>query len=62
LAILRRKNGREETLERKFWGVGNESWGFGGIMTADYYSDCIAITPPIAAITATIVFTALPAV
>ena len=35
----RRKNGREEPWKVKFWGVGNEAWGCGGHMTADYYSD-----------------------
>lgn len=39
MADLRRKNGREEPWEVKFWGVGNEAWGCGGNMTADYYSD-----------------------
>jgi alpha-N-arabinofuranosidase len=39
MANLRRKNGREEPWKVKFWGVGNESWGCGGRMTADYYSD-----------------------
>jgi alpha-N-arabinofuranosidase len=39
MANLRRKNGREEPWKVKFWGVGNESWGCGGNMTPDYYSD-----------------------
>lgn len=36
---LRKKNGREEPWNVKFWAVGNESWGCGGHMTPDYYSD-----------------------
>ncbi len=35
----RRENGREEPWKVKFWGVGNEAWGCGGNMTADYYAD-----------------------
>jgi len=35
----RRKNGRQEPWKVKFWGVGNESWGCGGNMTVDYYTD-----------------------
>lgn len=36
---LRKENGRNEPWRVKFWGVGNESWGCGGDMTADYYAD-----------------------
>jgi alpha-N-arabinofuranosidase len=39
MANLRRKNGREKAWNVKFWGVGNENWGCGGNMTADFYSD-----------------------
>jgi len=39
LANLRRKNGQDEAWEVKFWGIGNESWGCGGNMQADYYAD-----------------------
>ena len=39
MANLRRQNGREKPWKVKFWGVGNESWGCGGRMTPDYYSD-----------------------
>lgn len=39
MADLRRKNGREKPWQVKFWGVGNEAWGCGGNMTAEYYSD-----------------------
>ncbi len=38
MADLRKKNGREEPWHVKFWGIGNESWGCGGNMTAEYYS------------------------
>jgi len=36
---LRKKNGREKPWNVKFWGIGNESWGCGGDMTPEYYSD-----------------------
>lgn len=36
---LRKANGRNEPWRVKFWGVGNESWGCGGEMTADFYAD-----------------------
>ncbi|WP_142715048.1 alpha-N-arabinofuranosidase [Fodinibius sediminis] len=39
LANLRRENGQEKAWEVKFWGIGNESWGCGGNMQADYYAD-----------------------
>ena len=39
MANLRRKNGREEPWKVKFWGIGNETWGCGGNMTPEYYSD-----------------------
>lgn len=39
LANLRRQNGRDEPWGVKYIGVGNESWGCGGNMTPDYYSD-----------------------
>lgn len=39
LANLRRENGREEPWGVKYIGIGNESWGCGGNMTPDYYSD-----------------------
>jgi alpha-N-arabinofuranosidase len=39
MANLRRQNGREEPWKVKFWGVGNENWGCGGNMTADFYAD-----------------------
>ncbi|OXU16014.1 alpha-N-arabinofuranosidase [Sedimentisphaera salicampi] len=39
MANLRRKNGREEPWDVKYFGVGNENWGCGGNMTPEYYSD-----------------------
>ena len=39
MAELRRKNGREQPWKLKYLGVGNESWGCGGNMRAEYYSD-----------------------
>jgi alpha-N-arabinofuranosidase len=38
MADLRRRNGRDEPWGIKFWGVGNENWGCGGSMTAEYYA------------------------
>ena len=39
MANLRRKNGREDPWDVKYWGIGNENWGCGGNMTAEYYAD-----------------------
>ncbi len=39
MAELRKKNGREEPWKLKYLGVGNESWGCGGNMTPEFYSD-----------------------
>ena len=39
MAELRAKNGRKEPWKVKYLGVGNETWGCGGDMTADYYAD-----------------------
>ena len=36
---LRRANGREEPWKVSYWGVGNEAWGCGGNMKAEYYAD-----------------------
>lgn len=36
---LRKSNGRDEPWGVKFWGVGNENWGCGGSMTAEYYTN-----------------------
>ena len=32
-------NGRKESWNVKYWGVGNESWGCGGNMRPEYYAD-----------------------
>lgn len=39
MANLRKENGREKPWQVKFWGVGNEAWGCGGNMTAEYYAN-----------------------
>jgi len=39
MANLRRENGREKPWKVPFVAVGNESWGCGGNMTAEYYAD-----------------------
>ncbi len=39
MADLRRKNGRDKPWKVKYLGVGNESWGCGGNMYPEYYSD-----------------------
>lgn len=39
MANLRRKNGRDKAWKVKYFGVGNESWGCGGDMLPEYYSD-----------------------
>ncbi len=33
----RKENGRDKPWNVKYWGVGNEAWGCGGNMTAEYY-------------------------
>ncbi len=39
MAELRRKNGREKPWNVKYFGVGNESWGCGGNMKIEYYTN-----------------------
>jgi len=39
LTDQRRANGKDESWGIKYWGVGNESWGCGGNMTAEYYAN-----------------------
>ncbi|MDD5150797.1 MAG: alpha-L-arabinofuranosidase C-terminal domain-containing protein [Flavobacterium sp.] len=39
MSDLRKKNGRNEPWKVKFWGIGNEAWGCGGNMKAEYYAD-----------------------
>lgn len=36
---LRKKYGRKEPWDVKYWGIGNENWGCGGNMTPEYYAD-----------------------
>ncbi|GGN33176.1 alpha-N-arabinofuranosidase [Actinoplanes campanulatus] len=38
MARLRRANGRDEPWRVRFWGLGNETWGCGGNMSADQYA------------------------
>jgi len=35
----REENGKKEPWKIKYWGVGNENWGCGGNMTAEYYAN-----------------------
>ena len=35
----RKQNGQEKPWTVKYWGVGNEAWGCGGNMRAEYYAD-----------------------
>jgi alpha-N-arabinofuranosidase len=39
MAELRRKNGRPKPWKARLWGIGNENWGCGGNMTAEFYAD-----------------------
>lgn len=39
LAAERRANGRDEPWKIPYLGIGNENWGCGGNMTAEYYAD-----------------------
>src|ERR1051326_3139815 len=39
MANLRRKNGRDKPWRIKYLAIGNESWGCGGNMTPQFYSD-----------------------
>jgi alpha-N-arabinofuranosidase len=41
MADLRRANGHDEPYHVQRWGVGNESWGCGGSMTPEYYSNLL---------------------
>ncbi len=36
---LRQQNGRDEPWPVRFWGIGNETWGCGGNMRAEFYAD-----------------------
>src|SRR3954465_8068312 len=35
----RRQNGQDSSWHVRLWGVGNEAWGCGGNMTAEYYAN-----------------------
>lgn len=39
MANLRRKNGRAEPWRLHYLGIGNETWGCGGSMTPEYYTN-----------------------
>ncbi|MBE7068817.1 MAG: alpha-N-arabinofuranosidase [Clostridiales bacterium] len=39
MAELRKENGQEKPWKVKYFGVGNENWGCGGFMRAEYYAD-----------------------
>src|SRR5688572_29273152 len=39
MSDARKVNGRDKPWQVKFWGVGNEAWGCGGNMTAEYYAN-----------------------
>jgi alpha-N-arabinofuranosidase len=39
MSKLRTENGREKPWDVKYWGIGNEAWGCGGNMTAEYYAN-----------------------
>ena len=39
MADLRRENGAEAPFNVRYWGIGNEAWGCGGNMRAEYYAD-----------------------
>jgi len=39
MSKLRKANGRDKPWGVKYWGIGNEAWGCGGNMTAEYYAN-----------------------
>jgi len=39
MSKLRKENGQTEPWQVKYWGLGNEAWGCGGNMRAEYYAD-----------------------
>ena len=39
MADLRKQNGREKPWNLTYFGIGNENWGCGGRMRAEYYAD-----------------------
>lgn len=39
MPLLRKENGRKKPWHLAYFGIGNESWGCGGNMRAEYYAD-----------------------
>lgn len=39
MVLLRKQNGRDKPWKVKYFGIGNEAWGCGGMMRPEYYSD-----------------------
>jgi len=39
MSLMRQENGQKDPWKIKYWGVGNETWGCGGNMTAEYYAN-----------------------
>jgi alpha-L-arabinofuranosidase len=39
MTILRKQNGREDPWRVKYFAIGNENWGCGGNMTAEFYGN-----------------------
>jgi alpha-N-arabinofuranosidase len=39
MTALRKQNGRDTSWGVTYWGIGNESWGCGGTMRAEFYAD-----------------------
>jgi alpha-N-arabinofuranosidase len=39
MSAMRKSNGREKPWDITYWSVGNENWGCGGNMRAEYYTD-----------------------
>ena len=39
MSQLRAENGQKDPWKIKYWGIGNENWGCGGNMTAEYYAN-----------------------
>lgn len=40
---IRKSNGQDEPWGVKYWGLGNETWGCGGNMTAQFYADMLRL-------------------
>ena len=39
MTTQRKENGRDKSWNVAFWGIGNEAWGCGGSMPAEYYAN-----------------------